>query len=61
MKSTYLHSFYSHAALYNRFQQNSTNFIVTLNGFQFGYIFVTVMLHSKKRKRVVITLTQSHF
>ncbi|AZQ45539.1 hypothetical protein ETJ91_19350 [Bacillus albus] len=42
--------FISSATLCNIFQQNSTNLIVTSNGFQFGYIFVTVMLHSTKRK-----------
>ncbi|PEF33736.1 hypothetical protein CON72_23320 [Bacillus wiedmannii] len=40
--------FISSATLCNIFQQNSTNLIVTSNGFQFGYIFVTVMLHKKK-------------
>ncbi|AYF09106.1 hypothetical protein CN386_05430 [Bacillus cereus] len=53
--------FISSATLCNIFQQNSTNPIVTSNGFQFGYIFVTVMLHSTKRKRAVIVLTQNHF
>ncbi|TKH16526.1 hypothetical protein FC699_04555 [Bacillus wiedmannii] len=53
--------FISSATLCNIFQQNSTNPIVTSNGFQFGYIFVTVMLHPEKRKRVVIVLTQNHF
>ncbi|PGB01159.1 hypothetical protein COL93_18200 [Bacillus toyonensis] len=38
------------ATLCNIFQQNSTNLIVTSNGFQFGYIFVTVMLHPRKRE-----------
>ncbi|PFU39183.1 hypothetical protein COK86_23380 [Bacillus cereus] len=35
----------------NIFHQNSTNLIVTSIGFQFGYNFVTVMLHPKKGKR----------
>ncbi|PHE99058.1 hypothetical protein COF76_13730 [Bacillus wiedmannii] len=42
--------FISSATLCNIFQQNSTNLIVTSNGFQFGYIFVTVMLHQKKKE-----------
>ncbi|HGE5779974.1 hypothetical protein [Bacillus sp. IT-79MI2] len=37
------------------FQQNSTNYIVTSFGFQFGYNFVTVMLqHKKKQEKAVI-------
>ncbi|PEX89903.1 hypothetical protein COJ50_16435 [Bacillus cereus] len=42
--------FISNAALCNIFHQNSTNPIVTSIGFQFGYSFVTVMLHPKKRE-----------
>ncbi|PIE95520.1 hypothetical protein CO726_09450 [Bacillus fungorum] len=61
MKAVYLCFFISNTTLCNIFQQNSTNLIVTSNRFQFGYNFVTVMLHTQKRKRVVIVLTQNHF
>ncbi|MBE7119556.1 hypothetical protein FT638_06205 [Bacillus cereus] len=42
--------FISNATLCNIFHQNSTNPIVTSIGFQFGYNFVTVMLHPKIRQ-----------
>ncbi|PFA18781.1 hypothetical protein CN373_17740 [Bacillus cereus] len=36
------------------FQQNSTTYIVTSFGFQFGYIFVTVMLQRDKEQEKTI-------
>lgn len=37
------------------FQQNSTKYIVTLFSFQFGYIFVTVVLHHKNKQKNQVT------
>ncbi|PFE02370.1 hypothetical protein COE15_19915 [Bacillus cereus] len=43
------------------FQQNSTNYIVTSFSFQFGYIFVTVVLHHKRNTKKAIILASSAF
>ncbi|PEB52824.1 hypothetical protein CON65_22005 [Bacillus pseudomycoides] len=41
------------------FHQNSTNYIVTSIGFQFGYIFVTVMLQRTKDENCVFVIHES--
>ncbi|MBN9900703.1 hypothetical protein FO497_13245 [Bacillus cereus ATCC 10876] len=61
MKVVYLCFLISNTTLCNIFQQNSTNPIVTSNGFQFGYIFVTVMLHTRKKENELTILSTRPF